>query len=127
MSEAKYPIKATETTLTIIEELKSEDGGRVTELAESLDLAKSAVHNHLSTLMEHGYVIKEGNVYHLSLKFLEIGGYQSTRQARVRLLYVPSDEPAGTRLSIELDRGPRSVGVDSARQRSIHSVVCNPV
>lgn len=75
MSEAKHPVRTTETTLSIIEELKTARTGRVTELADSLGLAKSAVHNHLNTLRNHGYVVKEGSQYRLSLKFLEIGGY----------------------------------------------------
>ena len=74
MNEAKYPVRTTETTLSIIEELRTADGRGVTELSNSLDLAKSAVHNHLSTLRDHGFVIKEGDKYRLSLKFLEIGG-----------------------------------------------------
>lgn len=75
MSEAKHPVRTTETTLSIVEELRSSGGGGVTELADSLDLAKSAVHNHLATLRAHGYVVKEGDEYRLGLKFLEIGGY----------------------------------------------------
>jgi DNA-binding IclR family transcriptional regulator len=75
MSEAKHPVRTTETTLSIIEELSTVESGRVTELADSLGLAKSAVHNHLNTLRDHGYVVKEGTQYRLSLKFLEIGGY----------------------------------------------------
>lgn len=75
MSKAKHPVRTTETTLSIIEELRVAGSGGVTELAESLDLAKSAVHNHLNTLRDHGYVVKEGKEYRLGLKFLEIGGY----------------------------------------------------
>jgi len=75
MSEAKYPVRTTETTLSIIEELRTGDGRGVTELADALGLAKSAVHNHLNTLREHGYVIKDGDEYRLGLKFLEIGGF----------------------------------------------------
>lgn len=85
MSEAKYPVQATETTLRLVEELKANDGGRVTELAASLGLSKSAVHNHLSTLLEHGYAIKEEGVYRLSFKFLEIGGVLRSRSRLFRV------------------------------------------
>lgn len=89
MAEAKHPVRATETTLSLIQELKSNDGGRVTELADALDIAKSAVHNHLSTLRQHGYVIKEGDQYRLSLKFLDFGGYL---RSRMRLFEVAEPE-----------------------------------
>lgn len=88
MNEAKYPVRTTETTLTIVEELRTSDGGGVTELADALDLAKSAVHNHLSTLRDHGFVVKEGDEYRLSLKFLEIGG-----QLRHRMPLFRAAEP----------------------------------
>lgn len=38
-------------------------------------MGPSAVHNHLSTLAEHGFVTKTGEEYHLSLKFFELGGF----------------------------------------------------
>lgn len=72
---AKHPVRTAEKTLEIIDLLKEREGGRVTELADSLDMGASAVHNHLSTLMEHGYVVKEGDEYQLGLKFLELGGF----------------------------------------------------
>ncbi|WP_245957315.1 helix-turn-helix domain-containing protein [Haloplanus rubicundus] len=40
----------------------------VTELAADLDASKSTIHNHLTTLVELGYVVTEGNVYHLGLR-----------------------------------------------------------
>lgn len=73
--EAKHPVRTTEKTLALIELLKQRDGGRVTEVADELDMGKSAVHNHLSTLEQHGYVIKDDGTYRLGLKLLELGGY----------------------------------------------------
>jgi DNA-binding IclR family transcriptional regulator len=72
---AKHPVQTAEKTLRIIDELKSQKGGRVTDLADVLDMGASAVHNHLNTLREHGYVVKEGEEYRLGLKFLELGGF----------------------------------------------------
>lgn len=96
MSEAKHPVRTTETTLSVIEALKARDGGRVTELADSLGLAKSAVHNHLSTLRDHGYVVKDGEEYHLGLKFLDLGGYRRHRMELFR-----TAEPEVNRLAEE--------------------------
>lgn len=73
--KAKHPVRTTEKSLQLIERLRDGEGGRVTELAEELDMGKGNVHNHLATLQEQGYVVKDGDEYQLSLKFLDIGGY----------------------------------------------------
>lgn len=72
---AKHPVRTTEKTLALVEELKDRGPCGVTELAEGLEMGKSAVHNHLTTLQEHGYVVKTGDEYQFGLKFLEVGGY----------------------------------------------------
>lgn len=78
--EAKNPVKTTQRSLDIIETLREVDGARLTELAERLDLPNSTVHSHLSTLMERDYVFKDGDVYRISLRFLELGEYARTRR-----------------------------------------------
>ncbi|MDQ2054489.1 IclR family transcriptional regulator [Halobellus sp. H-GB7] len=65
-------VGATETTFAIIEQLR-DDGTSVTDLAHALDLSKSTIHNHLRTLTQLGYVVKEGHTYHLGLQFLDLG------------------------------------------------------
>lgn len=72
--DPKHPVRTTEKTLTLIEELKQRGPAGVTELSEGINMGKSAVHNHLSTLQDHGYVLKTNDKYQLGLKFLEIGG-----------------------------------------------------
>ena len=47
-------------------------------------MSKSGIHNHLSTLREHGYVIKQGNEYSLSLQFLSLGGHVRNRSPLYR-------------------------------------------
>lgn len=78
--EAKNPVKTTGRSLDIIETLRAMDGARLTELAAELGLPNSTVHSHLSTLMERDYVIKEGDVYRVSLRFLELGEYARNRR-----------------------------------------------
>lgn len=72
---AKYPVQTSKKTLTLVEELMEQGSCGVTELAAELDMGKSAVHNHLTTLQESGYVLKQGDEYQLGLKFLDIGGH----------------------------------------------------
>jgi len=71
---ARHPVKSLETTVAIIEALKEMRSAHLRDLADELDMNKSTVHNHLSTLREHEYVIKNGEAYQLSLQFLNIGG-----------------------------------------------------
>lgn len=76
----KNMVATTGTVFGIIEALQSENGARVSELAEELDLAKSTIHRHLSTLKERGYVVKEGDEYHPGLRFLDIGQHARQRK-----------------------------------------------
>lgn len=66
-------VKATGTAFEIIETLAREDGGRVTEIATELGLAKSTVHRHLATLENLEYVVKDGDEYRIGFRFLELG------------------------------------------------------
>lgn len=60
-------------TLDIVEALWRADGAGVTELTDLVDLPKSTVHAHLSTLREKGYVLQDDGEYRLSLRFLTYG------------------------------------------------------
>jgi len=73
-------VGATETSFAILSYLKSESGANVTGIATALELSKSTVYNHLRTLNRLGYVVKEGNTYHLGLKFLDLGNAARDRQ-----------------------------------------------
>jgi DNA-binding IclR family transcriptional regulator len=77
---AKNPIQAAQTTLRIVETLTELDGAGVTDVAEHLNMPKSSVHNYLSTLHQEEYVVKEGQTYHVGLRFLESGAFARHRQ-----------------------------------------------
>lgn len=66
-------IGATERSFRILERLGERGGCGVSELAESLSVSKSTVHNHLQTLRELGYVVQAGDDYRLGLQFLGLG------------------------------------------------------
>jgi len=73
-------VRATNTSFDIVEALRSLESAGVTELADRLDLPKSTVYNHLLTLTERGYVMKEERRYRLSLRFLSLGETTRRRQ-----------------------------------------------
>ncbi|MFB9808913.1 IclR family transcriptional regulator [Haladaptatus pallidirubidus] len=98
---AKHPVQTTEKTIRLVEELKNSGSCGITELANRLDMGKSAVHNHLATLEQHGYVVSEAGTYRLGLKFLDIGGYTrnqmelyKTAESQVKLLATETGERA---------------------------------
>lgn len=68
-------LKTTATTLEIIELLRDRNGAGVTEVAREMGIAPSTAHNHLSTLENKRYVVKEGDTYNLGLKFLGLGTF----------------------------------------------------
>lgn len=67
------PVKATSTTFRIIDVLLEEDYVGVSELATRLDLSKSTVHSHLTTLQQLGYVTRDENGSRISLQFFQVG------------------------------------------------------
>lgn len=78
-------VGSTRTTFRIIESLRNFDNARVTELAEELELSKSSVYRHLATLRDMEYVVKDGNYYRLSLRFLDLGEYTKRHREDYRL------------------------------------------
>lgn len=89
-------IKAARTLFDVVEGLHSLGEAGVSELADHLDRPKSTVHVYLSTLLEEGYVVKRGDRYRTSLRFLEIGG-----NARKRLGIYQAARPEVDSLSSE--------------------------
>lgn len=67
-------VESDERVLEIVETLKREGEAGVTDLAEAVEMPKSTVHAHLSTLRERGYVVQdESDRYRPGLKFLDVG------------------------------------------------------
>ncbi len=74
------PIKAAKNTLAIVEVLRELDGAGVSEVATRLDMPTSTVHDHLRTLEQEEYLIKEGTEYHVGTRFLELGDQARSRK-----------------------------------------------
>ena len=73
------PVKSVETTIEIIETIENLDGAGVSEIARSLGIAKSTVHDHLQTLAAHELVVRRDDTYHVGLRFLDHGGHARSR------------------------------------------------
>lgn len=89
MDERANPgeVKSLGRALKIVEYIHDHDGARLSELAEELEFARSTIYNHLTTLKQRGYLIKEANTYHLSLQFLHLGEYTRHRKPEYGLAH----------------------------------------
>ncbi|QLK27270.1 IclR family transcriptional regulator [Natrinema zhouii] len=94
-------VQAVETSIAILEALKRMEGGKVTAIGEETGLSKGAVYKHLSTLTNHGFVVKNGSEYELGFRFLDYGGWLRSRyvgseiiKPRVRELAEETNEVA---------------------------------
>ncbi len=77
--EPPTTIQAVESSFNLIEELEKRGPMGVSEMADIVELPKSTVHVHLATLVNAGYVVKDGQEYRVGLRFLEIGGRERQR------------------------------------------------
>ena len=73
-------LRTTDTSLRLIEHIAELDGARLGELAAETGHAKSTVHDHLRTLAAHGYVVREGDTYHVGLILSQYGEYARKRR-----------------------------------------------
>ncbi|WP_254538537.1 IclR family transcriptional regulator [Halomarina litorea] len=126
-------VKSIGTAFDVIEALRTLDGARITELSEELGVAKSTVHRHLDTLYRRGYVVREGDEYHVGLRFLQLSEHARLRKpeyelarAKVEELARETEERAqfiveehGEGVYVHLETGRHAVHTDSGVGRRI--------
>lgn len=78
-------VKSTDTLFEIINTLQSMNGATLAELADELDYAKSTILSHLTTLESNEYVVRTGDEYELSLKFLYHGMFVKNNMSIARM------------------------------------------
>lgn len=91
-------VKTVEKSFEILEALQRLGGARVSEVASEVDMAKSTVHRYLVTFHEREYVVKEGDEYHVGLRFLDMGEHARRRDRAYELA-----EPKVAELAAETD------------------------
>ncbi len=113
-------------TLEVINKLKQMNGATVTEMADVLGCSKGGAYNHLVTLYENGFVIKDDNVYKLSPQFILMGEhvrqdnllYQFGKDELDDLIDKTGEygqlmtEAHGLAIVIYLHRGEKAIGSD---------------
>lgn len=116
--ETDVPIKATERSFQIVEEIRQRDGAGVTELATHFGVSKSTIHEHLTTLTEMNYLCRDGNEYHVGLRFLSLGGYSRRQQELYKLARPEIDdlaEETGESAKVVVEEHGRGVYLYQAR------------
>ena len=73
--QSSRTVQSVQTTIDIVKHLREVGEAGVTDLAAALDHSKGTTHSHLATLLENEYVVRNGDRYGLSLKFLDFGEY----------------------------------------------------
>jgi len=94
MTDDSRTVKSDRTLFSIIETIKREQGPSVTDIARELGLAKSTVYDHLSTLEQSEYVVKDEQSYYLGLRFLDLGVTARRRHIQSDLITEKVDELA---------------------------------
>jgi len=71
-------VQAVQTSCEILGALRELDEAGISELAEELARSKATIHNHLQTLLDQEFVVRRGEKYALSLRFVDFGEYAKT-------------------------------------------------
>lgn len=69
----ELPVKSMRTTFRILETLAEQNGAGISELGVRLDVPNSTVHDHLTSLVKLGYVVKRDGSYYLAMEMLRVG------------------------------------------------------
>ena len=78
-------VSTTERSLEIVAAVQRLEGATLATVSEEVGLARSTAFKHLVTLVRRGYLVKEGERYHVGLKFHHRGEYARLRKPAYRL------------------------------------------
>lgn len=137
MARKTAHVKSLGTGFEIVTALEAFGEAGVTDLANETGIAKSTVHDHLQTMVDHEYVNKHGSTYTLGLKFLTHGGRKRDemdlyRVARPEIRDLANNtgelvnlvtEEHGLGVYLDLKRGDNAVSLDSylGKREYLHS------
>lgn len=89
-------LTTTETSIAIFETIEEWNGATMAELVAEFPLSKSSIHGHLQTLRHCGFITKEGEHYHISLKMLWFAEHAKQRKPGYELAKRKADELANS-------------------------------
>jgi DNA-binding IclR family transcriptional regulator len=89
-------LDTTEMSIRIFETIEEWGGATMAELEAEFPLSKSSMYGHLQTLRHCGFLSKEGEQYHISLKMLWFAEHARRRKPEYELARTTADELAET-------------------------------
>lgn len=130
MSDQSRSIQSIERVGRILDILRRENGMRLSEIGEELDISLGALHTYLSTLCEQGLVERDGQRYKLGPELLPLGeSYRNNsllyRAGRSAIKQLASETEEAVHLIIERDGrammlyeefGPQAIGTKYHQQ-----------
>ncbi|SEH17851.1 transcriptional regulator, IclR family [Natronorubrum sediminis] len=84
-------VKSADNLFGVLNAVHELDGAGVTEIASERGIAKSTAHDHLTTLVEHEFLIKSEGTYRVGLKCLHYG-IQAKNRIELADVAMPSME-----------------------------------
>ncbi|MDJ1433638.1 IclR family transcriptional regulator [Halostagnicola sp. A-GB9-2] len=87
-------IRSVQIAFNIIEQLQTQKGAGVTELATELGHSKSTIHSHLRTLCEREIIVREDDGYRLSLRVLDMANHVRKQVENYDVIREETDELA---------------------------------
>lgn len=116
-------ISAVGNAFEVVQFLQETEGATLSRIADRIDRAESTTYQYLSTMMDWGYVVKDGAQYRLSFKFLDLGVakrqslelYDIIREVQAQLAEETDEitwyviEEAGQAVFINKETGERAV------------------
>jgi DNA-binding IclR family transcriptional regulator len=64
-------IKSVDQAIQLIKHVGEAGGATLSEIADACEFSKSTAHHYKETLMRHGYLVREGDTYHVGLRLLD--------------------------------------------------------
>jgi DNA-binding IclR family transcriptional regulator len=119
MSE-RVPVSTVERTFEIAQAIDELSGASFSELVEHLELPKSTLHDHLSSLEAMGYVVRAGDEYEIGTRFLELGNRARHRKRIFRIAQPEVEklaEETGEHASLTIEEQGEGVLLYVARGR----------
>lgn len=78
-TEDDHPIRSTAFSFDVLETVAERGEVTLSDVVAEFEKPKSTVHDHLTTLVDMGYLVKSDRAYRLSLRFLSYGGQTRSR------------------------------------------------
>ncbi|WP_459193004.1 IclR family transcriptional regulator [Halosimplex sp. J119] len=74
-----HKINSTAISFRILNLVKEREGAACSDIVDDIEMPTSTVHDHLQTLTDLGYLVREDDEYQVSMKLLELGGFARTQ------------------------------------------------